>query len=186
MKKKLEMFKETFLSAENTTGFGMIGADYDVININGKTNALDTKLLETITRQLYNYFGVSHEIINGTASELQYEQFVDNTIKPIAKQIEEEFTYKLFSNPEINHLNRIKAELIDLEISTLGAKTAFFKEMIFGGVINRNEVRVRIGLPRGPADLDEFMESKNFQALNPGNYIVEGGGENGNQSDEGA
>lgn len=186
LKKKLEEFKANFLTAENTTGFGMITSDVDVVNVNTKGSALDAALLANITKQLYNYFGVSHEIINGNATELQYEQFVDNTIRPIVKQIQEEFTYKLFSNVEISKNNKIKAELVDLEISTLSAKTAFYKEMIFGGVINRNEVRRRIGLPKGPEDLDGFMESKNFQALSPGNYVVEGGVSDGQTTgDEG-
>jgi HK97 family phage portal protein len=181
MKKKLDEFKELFLTAENTTGFGMIGAEYDVHKLDMSKTALDTNLLKSIIGYLYNYFGVSTEIISNTANELQYEQFVDNTIKPIVYQIEEELTYKLFSDNEIYHFNRVQAELVDLEISTLSAKTTFYKEMIFGSVMNRNEIRRRLGIPKGPPELDEFALSKNFETLNPGNYVVEDakkGGEN--------
>lgn len=175
MLKKLNEFKDLFLTAENTTGFGMIGAEYDIHKLDLKLNPLDTELLDGITRRLYNYFGVSYEIINGTANELQYEQFIDNTIKPIVWQIEEELTYKLFSDTEIYHYNRIQAELVDLEISTLSAKTAFYKEMVYGTIMNRNEIRRRLSLSRGPAELDKFLENKNFQVLGPGNYVIEGG-----------
>jgi HK97 family phage portal protein len=175
MKKKLDEFKDLFLTAENTTGFGMIGAEYDVHNLDLKLSPLNKDVLEAIVGYLYIYFGASKEIITNTANELQYEQFIDNTIKPIVFQIEEELTYKLFSNSEIYHNNKVLAELIDLEISTLSAKTTFFKEMLFGGVMNRNEIRKRIGLPKGPKELDDFMESKNFQSLPPGNYTVKGG-----------
>lgn len=177
MKNKLNEFKELFLTAENTTGFGMIGAEYEVHNLDMKLNPLDTKLLDDITRKLYNYFGVSYEIINGTASELQFEQFVDNTIKPWVWQIEETSTYALFSDKEIYHSNAIQAELIDLEISTLSAKTSFYKEMVYGTIMSRNEIRKRLGLTKGPKDLDKFLENKNFQVLEPGNYSVEGGNE---------
>lgn len=182
MKKKLEEFKELFLTAENTTGFGMIGAEYEVKDVNLKTTSLDTKLLSEITRQLYNYFGVSYEIINNTANELQYEQFIDNTIKPLVYQIEEELTYKLFSNNEIYHYNKIQAELIDLEISTLSAKTAFYKEMVYGTIMTRNEIRKRLGLPKGPPELDKFLENKNFQVLGAGTYVVEGGENSANEA----
>jgi HK97 family phage portal protein len=180
MKKKLEEFKELFLTAENTTGFGMIGAEYEVHNLDLKLSALNTTLLESIVSYLYLYYGASKEIVTNNASELQYEQFVDNTIKPIAFQVEEELTYKLFSRQEIGFNNKIKAELIDLEISTLGAKTTFFKEMLFGGVMTRNEIRKRVSLARGPVELDKFMESKNFTALEPGEYTVKGGDPNEN------
>jgi HK97 family phage portal protein len=179
MKKKLEEFKELFLTAENTTGFGMIGAEYEVHNLDMKLNPLNKDVLETIVGYLYFYFGGSKAIFTNTASELEHEQFIDNTIKPIAFQIEEELTYKLFSLVEIGHNNKVLAELIDLEISTLSAKTTFYKEMLFGSVMTRNEIRKRIGLPRGPIELDNYMESKNFQTLEPGNYTVKGGEEAG-------
>lgn len=184
MKKKLDEFKELFLTSENTTGFGMIGAEYEVHNLDLKLNPLNKELMESIISYLYNYFGVSKEIIANTASELQYEQFVDNTIKPIVYQIEEELTYKLFSDSEIYHNNKIQAELVDLEISTLSAKTSFYKEMIFGSVMSRNEIRKRLGMPKGPPELDKFALSKNFETLKPGNYVVEEGGDKGDAGRE--
>jgi len=179
MLKKLNEFKELFLSAENTTGFGMIGAEYEVHKLDLKLSPLNKDLLEAIIGYLYNYFGVSKEIITHTASELQYEQFIDNTIKPYAWQIEEELTYKLFSDTEIYHGNRVYSELVDLEISTLSAKTAFYKEMVYGTIMSRNEIRKRLGLPKGPPELDKFLENKNFQVLGAGSYIVEGGDTDG-------
>ncbi|RTE05547.1 phage portal protein [Paenibacillus whitsoniae] len=177
-KKKLEEFKELFLTAENTTGFGMIGAEYDVHNLDLKMQPLNKEVLETVVGYLYTYFGGSREVFTHTASEIQYEQFIDNTIRPLAYQIEEELTYKLFSMTEIAHDNKVLAELIDLEISTLSSKTTFFKEMLFGSVMTRNEIRRRLRIPKGPPELDKFMESKNFQTLKPGSYTVEGGEEN--------
>lgn len=181
MKKKLDEFKDLFLTAENTTGFGMIGAEYDLHKLDMKLNPLDTKLMDDITRRLYNYFGVSYEIINGTASELQFEQFIDNSIKPWVWQIEETSTYGLFSETEIYHGNCVQAELVDLEISTLTAKTAFYKEMVYGTIMSRNEIRKRLGLTKGPPELDKFLENKNFQVLGAGSYVVE---EKGGSIDE--
>lgn len=181
MKKKLNEFKELFLTSENTTGFGMIGAEYDVHKLDLKLTPLNKDLLEAIIGYLYNYFGVSKEIITHTAKELEYEQFIDNSIKPYVWQIEEELTYKLFSDNEIYHNNKIQAELVDLEISTLSAKTAFYKEMVYGTIMNRNEIRKRLGLSKGPPELDKFLENKNFQVLGAGNYIVEGGDKGGKE-----
>ena len=165
MKKKLEDFKNTYMTAENTTGFGMIGSDYEVQKLDIKANQLNTQLLGDITSAVYNYFGVSSEVLKNTASEIQHEQFVDNCIKPWIFQIEEELTYKLFSELEISRFNRIFGETVDLEISTLASKTMFYKEMIYGTVVNRNEVRKRMGMTRGPEELDLFLRNKNFEVL---------------------
>lgn len=184
MKKELEEFKETFLTAENTTGFGMIGQQYTVHNLDMKTMPLNKELLESIISYIYVYFGGSKEVFTNMATELQYEQFIDNMIRPIVYQIEEESTYKLFTSTEIGHNNKVVGEMIDLEISTLSAKTSFYKEMLFGSVMTRNEIRKRIGLPKGPEELDRFMESKNFQVLKPGDYTVKGGEGDGEGSGE--
>lgn len=145
---------------------------------------LNKDVMEAIVGYLYNYFGASKQIVTHSASELEYEQFIDNTIKPLIFQAEEELTYKLFSHTEIGHNNKIAGELIDLEISTLSAKTTFFKEMIFGGVLNRNEIRRRLHVPKGPKELDKFQESKNFQTLRPGKVSTKGGEEPGGENEK--
>lgn len=185
LQKKLEEFKNLYLTAENTTGLGMIPSGYKFTPVNLAKSPLNNELLNTITRQLYNYYGVSADIINGAATELQYEQFVDNTVKPICYQLEEELTYKLFTDREISQGHRVQAATMDLEISTLQAKTAFIKEMIFAGVLSRNEARVWLGRGKGDAELDVFQISKNFETLKPGNYQVEGGTEPQDGADKG-
>lgn len=182
--KKLEEFKQNYLTAENTTGFGMIGPEYEVKDLNLKTTPLNKDVLEAIVDYLFTYFGGSRKIFTHTASEIEVSQFIVNTILPIIYQIEEELTFKLFSTNELGHGNKVLSELADLEISTMAARTAFYKEMLFGGVMNRNEVRRRIGLPRGPSELDKFMESKNFQTLPPGDYTVKGGETNSGTESE--
>ncbi len=175
MKKKLEEFKDLFLTSENTTGFGMVGPEYEVHNLDLKIQPLNKEVLNAVVDYLYTYFGGSRAIFTHSASEIEIEQFINNTITPIVYQIEEETTYKLFTNTEMAHHNKVLAELVDLEISTLSARTTFYKEMLFASVMTRNEVRKRIGLPKGPARLDEYQESKNFQTLEPGIYSVKGG-----------
>ena len=128
MKKKLDEFKELFLTSENTTGFGMIGAEYEVHNLDLKLQPLNKDLMESIISYLYIYFGMSKEIVANTASELQYEQWVDNSVKPIIYQIEEEMTYKIFTDNEIAHNNKVQSELIDLEISTWRLRPLFTRK----------------------------------------------------------
>lgn len=160
MKKKLEEFKDLFLTAENTTGFGMIGANYNIQKLDFKSNPLNKELLDDIVTALYQYFGVYPSIIDGSASELTCSQFINSTIKPWSYQIEEEFTYKLFSDTEIYHGNYISGDLIDLEITTIAAKTNLYDKMLYQGVFNRNEVRRRLGEGRKEG-LDEYRANLN-------------------------
>lgn len=161
MKKKLEDFKELFLTSENTTGMGMVGPTYDITPLNLKTVVLKADVLKEVTNRLLNYFGTSEEIINNTASDLHYEQWIDDEIKPPVQQISEAFTYALFSYQEIARGNRIDGDTVALEISTLSSKTAFLDKAMYHGFINGNEARKFVGMSRGPEELDKYRPNLN-------------------------
>lgn len=175
-KAELETFKQDYLTVENTTGYGVLPYDYSVIkDVSPKNVPLNVEMLNTVVGALYAYFGTSQKIVNMTATEQEFIQYVDGTIKPIVYQIEQEFTYKLCSLKEIAHGQRIQANLIDLEIANIRDKTQFLKEMTFAGMISPNEGRLLMGLPRGDKSLDKIQQSKNFTTLGAGNYEVKGG-----------
>lgn len=174
-KEELKKFKEDYLTLENTTGYGVLPGDYIIKELTPKNVPLNVQMLQTIASALYAYFGTSADIVHLKATEQEYIQYVDGTIKPIVAQIEQEFTYKLCSLPEIAKGQRIQANLIDLEIANTRDKTQFIKELKFAGLINGNEGRLLVGLPRGPVELDKYEQSKNFETLKPGNYEVKGG-----------
>lgn len=161
VKKRVDEFNEIFQSTENLSGFGFMPGEYEVVPIDLTGNGIDSNLLSKVVNAIYNYFGVNDKIINNSASELEYEQFVDNTIKPLVHQIESELTYKLFSKGEIYNNNKIEGETVDLEISTLQAKTTFYKEMMWATVMTVNEVRQRLKLSPIEGG-DEKLTNKNF------------------------
>lgn len=184
-KLELQKFKEDYLTIENTTGWGVLPDDYNVIkDIAPKNVPLNVPMLQTIVGALYTYFGTSPQIVNMAAGEQEFIQYVDGTIKPIVYQMEQEFTYKLCSPLEIAKGQRIQANLIDLEIANTRDKTQFLKEMTFAGMISPNEGRLLMGLPRGGKELDRIQQSKNFTTLEPGNYQVKGGESKDNGTDD--
>jgi len=165
VKKRLDEFQSIF-QENNLSGFGFLPSEYEIHDIDLTGKGVDNEILNSVVNGIFNYFGINSKIINNSASELEYEQFIDNTVKPIIEQLEQEFTFKLFSNFEISNGNRIEAETLDLEISTLTSKTQFLKEMIYGTVITRNQARKFLKLEKGPKELDKYLENKNFQELN--------------------
>lgn len=161
MKAKLQEFKELFQTAENSTGMGMIGGTYDIQELKLKTSALDVNVLNAITSNLLNYFAVSKELINGNATELQMEQFIDYPMKPLIKQINECFTYSLLSTKEIKAGHRLTASVQGMEIATIAAKTQFIDKLAYHGFMNGNEARQIVDMPRGPAELDKYRPNLN-------------------------
>ena len=112
--------------------------------------------MQFIVNIVYNYFGITESIINNKATEIEYQLFVKNHIEPIARQVEQEFTNKIFTDREIEFGNRIELDTFSLSVSTLAAKTAFFNVAGRGGIANEDEQREMIGLPPIPGGLGKI------------------------------
>lgn len=163
MKAELEEFKENFLTSQNVTGFGMLNANYQVVPIDYNNQPIDTEIMKELVQGIYNYMGVSTSIINGTATELEYQQFV-NRLDATLQQYTQEMTYKLFAPSNIRRGDRIVCDKLALEIATLASRTQFIDKSIYQGTMTRNEARNRIGLGWIEGG-DELLTNKNAQNI---------------------
>lgn len=146
--------KGNFDSAVN--GIVYFDPQWKVTPINWNENDVNRDLMKFIVNTVYNYFGVTEEIINNKASEIEYQLFVKNKIEPVARQAEQEFTAKLFSKREREFGNRLELDTFYLSVSTLSAKTQFFNVVGRSGVLNIDEQREMIGYPPLPDGLGQM------------------------------
>lgn len=123
---------------------------WKVTPINWQENDVNRELMQFVINVVYNYFGITDAIINNKATEIEYEMFIKNKIEPLARQIEQEFTAKLFTKREQEFGNRFEIDTFSLSVSTLSAKTALFSVASRQGVMNIDEMREIIGLPPIP------------------------------------
>ncbi len=158
-------------------GIAYFDPQWKVTPISWTENDVNRELMKFVVNIVDNYFGMTEEIINGKATELEYQLFVKNKMEPIARQVEQEFTYKIFSKREIEFGNRLELDTFYLSVSTLAAKTQFFSVAGRGGIMNADEMREMIGQPplpnglgqvyRASADtvnieiVDEYQKAKN-------------------------
>lgn len=124
--------------------------NWKVTPINWQENDVNRELMKFVVNIVYNYFGINEEIINNKATEIEYQLFVKNKVEPLARQIEQEFTYKLFTAREIEMGNRLELDTFNLSVSTLAAKTQFFNVVGRSGVMNIDEQREMVGMPPLP------------------------------------
>ncbi|MDE7440231.1 MAG: phage portal protein [Clostridia bacterium] len=162
-------------------GLVYLDPQWDVTPINWTENDVNRDLMKFVINIVDNYFGITEEIINNKATEIEYQLFVKNKIEPLAKQIEQEFTAKLFSKREREFGNRLEFDTFHLSVSTLSAKTQFFNVVGRSGVLNIDEQREMIGYPPLPDGLgqmyrvtadtvnieiaDEYQKAKNGKAM---------------------
>ena len=137
---------------------GMVYFDpqWKITPINWQENDVNRELMKFIVNIVYNYFGMDEEIINNNASEIKFQMFVKTKMEPPARQVEQEFTYKLFTAREIEVGNRLELDTFNLSVSTLAAKTQFFNVVGRSGVMNIDEQREMVGLPPLPNGLGQM------------------------------
>lgn len=120
---------------------------WQVTPINWQENDVNKELMQFVINIVYNYFGITENIINGKATEIEMQMFIANTIKPLAIQLEREFSNKLFTPTEFYHGNRIEFDYHALTVTTLQARTALFSVAIRSGILNIDECREYLGQP---------------------------------------
>lgn len=137
---------------KSVRGIAYVDPQWKITPINWNENDVNRDLMKLVIDIVYNYFGITADIVNNKATEIEYQLFVKNHIEPVARQVEQEFTGKIFSRMEQAHGNRLELDTFWLQVSTLSAKTAFFNVVSRNGVMNNDEMREMIGyapLPDG-------------------------------------
>ena len=140
----------------NVNGIAYLDSQWSVTPINWQENDVNRELMQFVVNIVYNYFGITQEIINNKAQEIEFQLFVKNRIEPIAQQVEQEFTSKLFTKREIEFGNRVEFDTFNLSVSTLQAKTALFSVGLRQGVLNIDDAREMIGLSPLPDGLGQM------------------------------
>jgi HK97 family phage portal protein len=114
--------------------------------------------LELDKKSVASAFGVPAFMVGvGAFNKDEYNNFISSVIMPIAKVIEQELTKKLVYKPTWYFQFNAKS----LMQYDLGELTTHVKEMVGGGLINRNEGRNAFGY--SPVDgLNEYVVLENY------------------------
>ena len=162
MKKQTEAFVSTFLSTDSETGgVGAIDNSMEYQNIPSSIETADYAQMKFIREEVYRYFGVSENIVQGKYTEAEFTAFYESTIEPLAVQMSLEFTAKLFTERERGHGNEVIFETDRLQYASLASKVTMVKALLPQGILTLNEAREVFGYA-GVEDGDKRLVSLNF------------------------
>ena len=141
IKKQVENFVKNYLDIESET-FGAAGVDAKATatRIESKDyvpNAMQTK--ETINR-IYSFFNTNEKIIQSRWTEDEWNAYYEAEIEPLAVQMGETYSVRLFSRRERGCGNRIVFEASNLQCASLASKLAM-QAMVDRGAMTPNEWR---------------------------------------------
>lgn len=140
----------------NVQGVSYLDGQWQITPVNWQENDVNRELMQFVINIVYNYFGITESIINNKATEVEYQLLVKNKFDPLALQIEQELTSKLFTQREIEFGNKVEFDTFNLTIGTMSAKAALFNVGLRQGVLTIDDAREMIGLPPLPDGLGQM------------------------------
>lgn len=184
IKQYVQDFVDNYLNIESDT-FGAAGVDAKATatRIEPKDyvpNALQTE--KTIGR-IYSFFNTNEKIVQSRWTEDEWNAYYEAEIEPLAIQMQEVYSLRLFSRRERACGNRIVFEASNLQCASLSSKLAM-QAMVDRGAMTPNEWRAVLNmapLPGGDEPIRRLdtqvvnMAEKMLDRMDSENYVVMAG-----------
>lgn len=163
IKANRDNFVKDFLSAgKNKSGIAAIDSKATFHNIDIKPITLDDKQLDMVNQNIYDYFGVSEDIIKNNYTPEKWNAFFEGVIEPLAIQLGQAFTNAIFNEISIKDGHEIIFTTHRLQYASLDQKIELVKTLASFGLVRKDEARELLELaPIGGEEGDKILQSLN-------------------------
>ena len=145
-KDRAKSFADAYLG-KGSSGVVYLDAATDIKQVvpnNKYANEGEMKLFEN---KIYNYMGISEEILKARFKEDEWNAYYDSSIEPFANKIAQELTYKIFTSKELSYGNRIAIEFDKLDTASLKTKIAVAQVIQKLPTYRPNDINRLLGMP---------------------------------------
>lgn len=163
LKASKEAFVKDFLNLENESGIAAMDAKADFKEVNLKPITLDKEQLEQVNYNIFDYFGISENIVRNNFSEEEWNAFFEGVVEPRAIQMGDAFTNKVFSIKARKEGHKIVFTANRLQYASLKTKILLLKEAGDRAMLKVDEGREIIDLPPiGGEEGNKIIQSLNY------------------------
>ena len=120
--REIKSFIQNYLSIENAGGAAGTDPRYEAEPVKQNAYIPNAVQMSSAKERIYSYFGISEAIIQSKFKEDEWDAYYENTLEPIAIQLSEEFTERLFTETERAHGNKIIFEANRLQYASAKTK----------------------------------------------------------------
>lgn len=113
----------------------------DIKQVNDSAFKVDTDQMKLIQKNVYDYFGVNEEIIQGKAESDQLDAFFNSAIEPFAIALSESLSKAIYTDRERSFGNHVYVNANRLQYMSQTAKVTVAKELGDRGILTINEIR---------------------------------------------
>ena len=146
----------------------------EIKQIDTKPWVVDDKQMEIIKANVFEYFGVSEDILQNKYSSDTWSAFYEGCVEPFALQFSEVMTRMLFTFREQSEGNLVMATSNRLQYMSNADKLNVSAQMADRGLMTRNEIREIWNLPPLPEPLGSQLPIR-------GEYYNVGENDNGTE-----
>lgn len=168
MVKYKNKFVKDYMTLENESGIAMLDAKAEFTPIKIEPMTLSNQQLDYLNENIYKYFGINKNIIDSDFSDSQWSAFYESVLEPLAIQMEQEFTTKIFSDVAIREGHRIMFVVERLKYIDTKTKISLIKEIGQLGMLTIDEGRNVLDL----APFGGEQGNKTLQTLNVVNSAI--------------
>jgi HK97 family phage portal protein len=148
-KDRTKDFMDDYMNINNNGGVASVDGSMDYQELKAEPKIINAPQMELIEKKVYNYYGISKEIVTSSYNEEQWNAFYESVLEPIAIQMSQEFTAKLFTTKEQGFGNEIVFEANRLQYAS-----------------NQTKVTVGTFLTNiGAASLDQILDMFNMPTI---------------------
>ena len=122
----------------------------DIKQIESKPFVIDEAQMESIRKNVFDYFGINEEVIQNKAYGDAWSAFYEGAIEPFAIQFSDVVTKMLFTAEEKANGNFVMATANRLQYMSNSEKLNVSAQMADRGIMNRDEIREIWNLPPLP------------------------------------
>ena len=182
----LSNFIEKFTSSKSQYGgLAIIDSTVDFQPLNTNFETMDSAQMDFIRTDIYRYFGLNEDIIKSDYNSDKWNSFYESVIEPLAIQLSQEFTNKLFTDNEKKQGHEVIFTADKLQYANLKDKIELVHQLQPAGFITINEGRELFGFAPVPDGDIRIGSLNHIKADDATLYQTGKEGSNGGQEKDG-
>lgn len=162
IKESRDNFVRDFINIGNGSGIAALDAKSEFQELNLKPVLLDKEQLNQVNYNIFDYFRISENIVRSKFTSEEWNAFYESVIEPLAIQMSDAFTVKIFNRDSIKKGHRIVFTANRLQYASLQDKVSLLQTAGQLGMLKKDEGREIIDFePLGGEEGATIIQSLN-------------------------
>lgn len=148
IKESRDQFVEDFIkNMGDGSGIAGLDAKADFKELNLKPLTLDKDQLNFVNYNIFDYFGISENIVRSKFDDIEWNAFYESVIEPLAIQMSNAFTIKIFGKDSIKKGHQIAFDVNRIKYAKTETKINLLEKTAILGLYTIDEAREILDLP---------------------------------------